>query len=399
VGSMALPPGAKLVGSAPPALKLPPGATLVQAAPKDALDAVAENLNRPMTWADRMKFLTGLAASPVTGLLNAPAEVWNFIKHGAHNPPSGGFMGEPDPATQMVNAAQMAVAPAAMEAVKGAAGAVKGAAGTVADAARSPLAADLVGVVSPRAAAALKLANRGLTVAEKLKAVVAERNAPAPEPPAATGGPLRPPMEPPNPAPPDIPQLTQAGPSAGPVRPPMGPATPPPAAPVEAAPAAAAPAAPAAPASPRAPATPDLQLKPGEVVYTGDQPAVLRYPRAAQYASELAAELQKSPLEEAAAPGQAARQEFIDTAKAGGETKYAANSKAMATRFVDAFRQRGVSSDQVDNMTEGYVSGKQIEAGMTPRWGNVAEHLGEKVPSARTIKEIQRQMREAPAQP
>ena len=72
----------------------------------------------------------------------------------------------------------------------------------------------------------------------------------------------------------------------------------------------------------------------------------------------------------------------------------------MATRFRDALMKEGITADDVAKIEPGYVSSKQItELRMRPRWGNIAEHLGEKEPSAQTIAEIVRQMREQAVTP
>ncbi len=61
-----------------------------------------------------------------------------------------------------------------------AASAVGSGMGAVIDAAKSPLARDVLGVVSPRAAHAANVLNRGMSLAEKIKAAAAARNAPGP---------------------------------------------------------------------------------------------------------------------------------------------------------------------------------------------------------------------------
>jgi hypothetical protein len=68
------------------------------------------------------------------------------------------------------------------------------------------------------------------------------------------------------------------------------------------------------------------------------------------------------------------------------------NREAKAQRFVDALKTAGITKGQVASMEQGYMSPTQIQAGATPRWGNLAEFLGEEAPSDLTVGQIMKMM-------
>ena len=56
----------------------------------------------------------------------------------------------------------------------------------------------------------------------------------------------------------------------------------------------------------------------------------------------------------------------------------------MATRFRDALMKEGITADDVAKIEPGYVSTQTLQnCACGPRWGNIAEHLGEKSPVRR----------------
>lgn len=142
-------------------------------------------------------------------------------------------------------------------------------------------------------------------------------------------------------------------------------------------PAVEAPAATASPAAPpevEAPAepAPAAEVTPGKtVIFIGDKPAVLKSPKAAEIAGQLANEVNPR------AP----------------DKIIAASRSAKAARFVEALQKYGIDAESAGQIEPGYVSQAQIQQGVAPRWGNIAEFIGEKEPSAATLKEISRQMR------
>ncbi len=448
MGSMPLPPGAKLVSA--PAIKLPPGATLVQTAPKDEIDIVAENLNRPLSFTDQLKLAGNLFASPITGLLNAPAEVWNWIKRGGHNPPSGGFMGE-EPSQQMVGNAAAALAPTAVEGVKAAApyiipatkGAIVGGAkaavepvtyghlrlpvpAPIAGAAAGGYAAGQIGLprsvgaaigaAAPVVRGAIKgaktaIADRGAAVTEadasapttavtsmetldgiaqslagkKFSRLTPEEQAGIRQIAAKLDQPT---------------SSTEAPKPAQVVRIDTGkPVTPAKTLEQEVAEEAARRAPEPLPEPPAIrTGKPVGVLEPGGV-NTPLRPPVNK-PSPETIAQKLADEMKASGT---AAPEQVqpqtiaeAKEGFEPKQQANGTVnhpKHAANRIDMAQRFARALRDAGISPERVAKLSRGYVSDKQLAAGMETRWGNIAELLGEKEPSMDTIAEIIQQMR------
>lgn len=143
-----------------------------------------------------------------------------------------------------------------------------------------------------------------------------------------------------------------------------------------------APAAAAAPA-PTVPVPVEPQIVPGEsVMLAGEEPAVAKNPKAAELAGKLA-DLMKGN-------GTAPAAEAEPAAKPTAAEVTGANRTAKAGRFVDALQKAGIDWKGASKIEKGYISQSQIEAGAQPRWGNIAEFLGEREPSMQTIGEIVR---------
>ena len=70
-----------------------------------------------------------------------------------------------------------------------------------------------------------------------------------------------------------------------------------------------------------------------------------------------------------------------------------ANRTAKASRFVEALQKTGISAEAAKEIEAGRLGPTAIQGGATPRWGNIADFLGENEPSPTTIKEIMRQLK------
>lgn len=127
------------------------------------------------------------------------------------------------------------------------------------------------------------------------------------------------------------------------------------------------PASPAAAAAPPAPAKPSL----------------------AQTEARMA---QKSP-----APTEAPQSQYTATGERKSPELRAmeiqnANRLAKAQRFAQALHAQGIDPKDIMGIPAGRFSDSQISAGAMPGWGNIADLLGEKMPSADTIHAIQQEM-------
>ncbi len=467
MGSAALPPPPAGYTVKTDTLPPPPAGYTVKSAPKDDLDRVAETLNKPMDWTDRLNFLKSIAGSlnPLAAIANAPAEIMDWVKHGnQRRTPSG----QEEPVTQAIGAMGMALLPAAGEALK----------------------TELPGLLREERSAVkgpnIFRGDVGPEGGNLVQRTITGRATPplwqGPPTPQTATGPLLPKVEPiaselpsGRRAPTAAERAARASEPAGPPPPPSGPSpemldgiaksvagkpfarmtpeeqasvrslasrlneptqsTPPAPNPnfrVETGPppptgksigqmldeelaarraAAQQPEPPAAPpALPEPPVIPpqaaEPPIVPGKTVaYTGEQPAAMRTPESAAAATALAEELQKPSLaqvearmaQKAAAPTESPTSQFTAAGELKSPELRAAeitgqNRIAKAQRFADALRESGIDPMGVRKIEKGYASPEQIQQGVTPRWGNIAEHLGEKEPSLDTVGEIIRQM-------
>lgn len=75
-----------------------------------------------------------------------------------------------------------------------------------------------------------------------------------------------------------------------------------------------------------------------------------------------------------------------------GAEKTAQNTTAKAQRFAERMHERGVTSQDAAEMQAGRVSEAQIGQGVPPRWGNLADFLGENEPKT-SVPEIIAELR------
>ena len=74
-----------------------------------------------------------------------------------------------------------------------------------------------------------------------------------------------------------------------------------------------------------------------------------------------------------------------------------ANRVAKAARFVEALQKSGISAEAAKAIEAGRLGPTAIQGGAVPRWGNIADFLGENEPSDLTVKEIVKQLKKTPA--
>ena len=71
------------------------------------------------------------------------------------------------------------------------------------------------------------------------------------------------------------------------------------------------------------------------------------------------------------------------------------NRAAKVQRFADKLREIGVGPDDIGKIPQGWMSDTQIRAGAIPGWGNIADYLGEGVPSELSIADIKNVLKKA----
>jgi hypothetical protein len=69
------------------------------------------------------------------------------------------------------------------------------------------------------------------------------------------------------------------------------------------------------------------------------------------------------------------------------------NRAAKVQRFADKLGEIGVGPDDIGKIPQGWMSDTQIRAGAIPGWGNIADYLGEGVPSELSIADIKNVLR------
>lgn len=212
-------------------------------------------------------------------------------------------------------------------------------------------------VAAPRViAGAVQGARQALQAARVAKAMESFRAAEA-TPEALGRGPLRPPLAEPNPEAPDIPDFSAGG--GGPLRPPLAPA-------------------------------PEAQpIASGNVVSIA--------PRVPSLAQTEAAMARKSPAET-----EGPQSQFTATGERKSPQLRAmeienANRIAKAQRFARALHDQGIEPEDIRQIPIGRFSDAQIAAGQSPGWGNIADLMGEKTPSADTIRVIGQEMKKLKA--
>jgi hypothetical protein len=67
----------------------------------------------------------------------------------------------------------------------------------------------------------------------------------------------------------------------------------------------------------------------------------------------------------------------------------------MVQRFADKLREIGVGPDDIGKIPQGWMSDTQIRDGAIPGWGNIADYLGEGVPSELSIADIKNVLKKA----
>jgi hypothetical protein len=71
------------------------------------------------------------------------------------------------------------------------------------------------------------------------------------------------------------------------------------------------------------------------------------------------------------------------------------NRAAKVQRFADKLGDIGVGPDDIGKIPQGWMSDTQIRAGAIPGWGNIADYLGEGVPSELSIADIKNVLKKA----
>jgi hypothetical protein len=71
------------------------------------------------------------------------------------------------------------------------------------------------------------------------------------------------------------------------------------------------------------------------------------------------------------------------------------NRAAKVQRFADKLGEIGVGPDDIGKIPQGWMSDTQIRAGAIPGWGNIADYLGEGVPSELSIADIKNVLKKA----
>lgn len=265
--------------------------------------------------------------------------------------------------------------------------AVKKVPAKIVSAATNPVVRDIAGIVSPRLAHGLSLANK----LKKVVAVLSEEANPTPAPPAApvpvaeapVAPPVAPPVQPQAPAPKLNPQqlaqqLADEMVASGTVpreavRLPNTPEAPPPA----------------------APAPPQSAPVPQGTAGAAQPPART----IAQVEADMARK-SPAPTETPGRSGYSANGE-AKSPRLRAEEIRGANVDAKAKRFAEALHQFEVTSGEVAKIPTGRLSAKQITEGGSPAWGNVVDDLmakgvlkqGETVPS-QSIPKIIRYLKE-----